>query len=86
LKWIIERVDGKGGADETPIGYVPKKGALDVSGLNMSDSELNELFKIDKKEWQQEVVGMEEYLKIFQNKVPAGITKELQDLKARLAK
>ncbi len=30
LKWIVERLDGRGSAVETPIGRVPAPGALDL--------------------------------------------------------
>ena len=33
LKWVFERCEGKAEAVETPIGYVPAPGALDLSGL-----------------------------------------------------
>jgi Phosphoenolpyruvate carboxykinase C-terminal P-loop domain len=36
LKRILERVEGCGGAQETPIGYVPSRGALTLDGLNIS--------------------------------------------------
>src|SRR3954452_10581773 len=36
LKWIVERLDGKGAAVETPIGHVPTPEALDVTGLDLS--------------------------------------------------
>ena len=37
LKWVVERIDGQAAAEETPIGHVPAKGALDVDGLDLSD-------------------------------------------------
>ena len=36
LKWILERVEGRGGAEETPIGFVPTRNALTLDGLNIS--------------------------------------------------
>ena len=33
LKWIFERVSGKGKAVETPIGYMPTPDAIDTTGL-----------------------------------------------------
>src|SRR6266852_3016250 len=32
LKWILERVEGHGAAQETPIGYVPAKNGLTLDG------------------------------------------------------
>jgi len=86
LKWIYERVSGTGKAVETPIGYIPAEGALDTHGLNVSEAHLKQLFKIDKQEWTKEASHMETFLKTFGNKVPQGITQELNALKSRLAK
>jgi len=87
LKWIFERCSGSAPADETPIGYVPKEGALDLTGLaGVNPAQVKELFKIDKSEWMKEANEMSEYLKIFGNRVPAGINQELQSLKQRLSK
>ena len=33
LKWIVERVSGNGEAVETPIGYTPASGAIDLSAI-----------------------------------------------------
>jgi len=86
LKWIFERTENKDVAQESPIGYLPKAGALDVSGLNVTQSDMNELFHIDKESWKAEVAKYEQYISIYGKKVPEGIQKELNDLKGRLAK
>ena len=86
MKWIFERTAGTGAAAETPIGYIPSEGALDISGLNLSPNTMKELFKIDKGEWMKDANEMGEYLKIFGNKVPQGIQDELNNLKKRLSK
>ena len=33
LKWAIERIEGSADAVETPLGYAPSPGAIDVEGL-----------------------------------------------------
>src|SRR5205085_4208298 len=37
LKWIVERLEGKADAQETPIGLLPTKESLDVEGLGLTD-------------------------------------------------
>ena len=34
LKWIVERLEGTAEATETPIGRLPAKGSLDITGLD----------------------------------------------------
>lgn len=47
LKWIFERCDGTAKAVETPIGFVPEVDAIDISGLNVTKADVEELVKID---------------------------------------
>ena len=46
LKWMCERVDGTARTHETPIGKLPLKGDLDLSGLDASEDLLDELSKL----------------------------------------
>jgi len=84
LKWMFERIDGKQNAEKTPIGYLPAKGALDLSGLDISEEAMEELLHIDRKEFLQSVEELESYFFIFGNKLPQGIRDELDAMKNRL--
>lgn len=84
LKWMFERTEGKGEAIETPVGYVPAKGALDTRGLSLSDDALEELFHIDAKQYLREMEELESYFFIFGSKLPKGIRDELEAVKNRL--
>jgi phosphoenolpyruvate carboxykinase (GTP) len=86
LKWIFDRcnADGDAGAVKTPIGYVPKEGALDASGLNISPNVMKDLFKIEKTEWESDLASMRKFLSQFGDKVPKGIKDEANALEQRL--
>lgn len=84
LKWIFERCDGENNALESPVGYLPAPGALDIQGLSISQDSLDQLFHIDKEAWQSEVKELKEYLKMFNDRLPEGIKKELSALETRL--
>lgn len=84
LKWIFERCSGADNATKTAIGYLPKEGSLDLSNLNLSDAAKKQLFHIDKKAWKEEVKTLRNYYKIFGDKLPKGITDELNALEERL--
>jgi len=86
LKWICERMDGKNNGVQTPIGWVPTPGSVDISGMKVSEADLKELLRIDNNEWKGEVKDMREYLKMFGSKTPEGITRQLNDLEARVSK
>ncbi len=84
LKWMFERTEGADTAEETPIGYIPKEGALDLSGLDISKKTLQELFEVDPVKYLKEAEELESYFFIFGNKLPEGIRIELDGLKNRL--
>jgi phosphoenolpyruvate carboxykinase (GTP) len=55
LKWIIERVEGRGSAHETPLGVVPEE--LDLQGLpNMTPERIAAANEVCNDEWREELV------------------------------
>lgn len=85
LLWILDRCEGKVGAKETPIGYVPEIDDLDMEGLDVSKETLADLLNVDKEIWKEEAAGIEEFYKKFGDRLPAELKKQLDELKARLA-
>lgn len=86
LKWIFERVDGTVGANETPIGFVPKKEDIDISGLSGIAEKMDEILKVDKNEWLDECELIAEHQSKFGNRLPAEMANQYESLKARLQK
>eukprot|EP01089_Gocevia_fonbrunei_P017005 TRINITY_DN5408_c0_g1_i1.p1 TRINITY_DN5408_c0_g1~~TRINITY_DN5408_c0_g1_i1.p1 ORF type:complete len:627 (-),score=168.69 TRINITY_DN5408_c0_g1_i1:24-1904(-) len=84
LKWIFERTDDVDNAVKSPIGFVPKEGALDISGLTgISTADLKQLCSVDNEAWKGEVASMREWTKAFDN-TPKGIEEEMNSLEERL--
>lgn len=84
LEWIIKRCEGEVDAVETPIGYVPKAEDIDLEGTDVTKETLEEILTVDKETWAKEAEGIEEFYKQFGDRLPAELSKELSDLKARL--
>jgi phosphoenolpyruvate carboxykinase (GTP) len=84
LKWVFERVDGEGKAQETPIGFMPTVDAIDRTGLNVSESDMAELLKVNKDEWKKEVSSIREHYAKFGNHLPKELSDELEALEKRL--
>jgi phosphoenolpyruvate carboxykinase (GTP) len=84
LKWVVERCAGTAAATETPIGYVPATGALDLTGLAVAPGDLKQLLTVDKAEWQAELPGIREHLKTFGDRMPKPLWEEYHKLEARL--
>jgi phosphoenolpyruvate carboxykinase (GTP) len=84
LKWIFERVSEKGEAVETPIGYLPKEGAVDVSGMDISEEEMAEILKVDASQWKAELQGIRDHFNRFADRLPQEMWDELKALEERL--
>jgi len=84
LKWIFERVEGGGQAVETPIGYLPAAGALDLSGVDVPPEDLEALLMVDKEGWKKEAAGLAEYYDEFGDRLPLELRKQLAALQERL--
>jgi phosphoenolpyruvate carboxykinase (GTP) len=84
LAWIIDRLEGLAEAVETPIGRVPAAGALDVTGMDISDDVLADLFAVDSDSWLAEADLTAEYFQLFGDRLPAELVGQLDSLKARL--
>jgi phosphoenolpyruvate carboxykinase (GTP) len=85
LRWITDRCDGRIEAQETPIGFVPRKQDLDVSGLNLDAATLDTLLSVDPVAWRHEVESIGKYLDEFRERVPAKLREELRDVAQRLS-
>ena len=85
LKWVVERVHGTGKAVETPIGLLPAAGALDLEGLSVPDSAMQELLRVDVEGWSNEVPLMRAHFDKFGARLPQGLRDELSALESRLA-
>jgi phosphoenolpyruvate carboxykinase (GTP) len=83
LKWILERVEGRGGADETPIGYVPSNGALTLDGLSVTHDSMRELLRIHPEDWDQELADSKEFFAKFGARLPRELREEHAKLSTR---
>lgn len=68
LRWIVERATGRVGAQETPIGWMPRYQDLDWRGLDMSEEAFEELMRIDRDRLKMQTLQHEElFLKLFEH-------------------
>jgi phosphoenolpyruvate carboxykinase (GTP) len=84
LKWVFERVTGGAKADKTPIGYLPTVDALDVTGLNVSASDLEVLLSVDRQGWRDAMPQIHEHYATFGNRLPQQLTGSLDALERSL--
>jgi phosphoenolpyruvate carboxykinase (GTP) len=84
LKWILDRVEGSPEAVETPIGFLPREEALDLSGLDFPRERLSGLLAVDGAAWLQEAGRTLEFLGRFGAQLPSGILSEHRALVKRV--
>jgi len=85
LKWMIERINGKADARSTVIGNVPTPESLDLSGLSLSQAQLEQLLSVDPAAWDEESKSHKAFLEKFGDRMPAEIWKQYEAFKARIA-
>jgi phosphoenolpyruvate carboxykinase (GTP) len=70
LKWIIDRVQGKAAAIESPLGWMPRYDDLRWEGLDMSEEKFNELMSVDREAWKQEIFSHEQLFEKLYDRLP----------------
>ncbi len=92
LDWIIKRVEGKVDAVETPIGYLPKKGDINLKGIEdeVTSEVEDKLLAVDVDLWKKEIAEMRRYynddIKAKGGNIPQALFDELDKIEARLNK
>jgi len=83
LKWILERVQGKGKAAETPVGWVPTPDGLTLDGLEVSRSTMEELLRVNPTDWTTELVDAKKFFEQFGRRLPHELHEEHSQLAQR---
>jgi phosphoenolpyruvate carboxykinase (GTP) len=80
LKWIVQRVQGAAGAQETPLGYVPNKSDIDWSGVSFTDAQWDAVTAINRDTLRQQTEEQAEFFAKFGDHLPKEIEAERQRL------
>ncbi len=84
LKWIVQRLEGEADAVDTPIGRLPSKDALDLSGLSITDAALETLLSVDPEVWAEEAALIPDAYRKFGDRLPAELWSQYEALTQRL--
>ena len=92
LDWILKRCEGKVDAVETPIGFLPKKGDINLKGIEdeVTSEVEDKLLAVDIDLWKKEIAEMRRYynddIKAKGGNIPQALYDELDKIEARLNK
>ncbi len=84
LMWVLDRCEGKGGAVETAIGYVPTPGAIDITDLDITGEALADILSVDKGLWAADAASIREFYQGFGDRLPQEMWHQLEILEANV--
>jgi phosphoenolpyruvate carboxykinase (GTP) len=84
LKWIVDRVQGRVRAKETPIGWTPHFEDILWTGMDFPRETFETLQAVDRTAWKQEVMGHEELFILLHDHLPPEMIYERELLICRL--
>ncbi len=84
LQWIVERSRGRALAKETALGWQPRYEDIRWEGLDFPREKFEELQRIDRAAWRQEVIGHEELFLDLHAHLPKEMIYERELLICRL--
>jgi phosphoenolpyruvate carboxykinase (GTP) len=85
LRWILDRVRGKGSAVQSPIGYLPTPESIDTSGMSLKPSALQDVLSFDRDGWKKEVDEIEKFFSQFDTRLPVELQKEVASLQSEFS-
>ena len=88
LAWIFDRCNGVDNAVETPIGYMPKEGAINTEGLaDYYKETLPQITKVDVEGWKKELADVKEnHYPKFGKHLPKELSEIIDMIQDRLNK
>src|SRR6478672_6103743 len=84
LEWICRRLEGEAGAEDTPIGAVPRPADLYLEDLGEPTERTEAALAVDPDEWRRELSTIREHFDSFGDKLPPELRAELDALEQRL--
>ncbi|MDB5430941.1 MAG: phosphoenolpyruvate carboxykinase [Caulobacter sp.] len=85
LKWVFDRLEGRADAVDSPIGRLPTQASLDVSGLDLTQEQLDLLLSVDPDIWTEEAALIPPDYAKFGDHLPQALWDEHAALTTRLA-
>jgi phosphoenolpyruvate carboxykinase (GTP) len=84
LKWVIDRANGRVGAQETLFGWVPKAGHVNLTGLDLPPEQLDAATAINPEEWKVEFELQTELFDKIAETMPRPLVLQRELLMSRL--
>jgi phosphoenolpyruvate carboxykinase (GTP) len=76
LKWVLDRAHGRIGGRETPIGWVPREGDIDLSGLDLDPERFDQATAVSTDEWIADIEAQQEFFDKIGDSMPKALVKQ----------
>jgi phosphoenolpyruvate carboxykinase (GTP) len=84
LKWIVDRLEGRVEATDTPIGRLPAARDLDLTGLTLTPEQIELLLTVDAEVWREEAALIPPAYERFGERLPGELWRQYEALVERL--
>lgn len=85
LKWMVDRVHGRAGANESPLGWLPRVEDVDLGDLTgFGPAEFDQAQSINLEEWRRELLSQDELFMKLYSYLPKEMIFQRELLVARL--
>jgi phosphoenolpyruvate carboxykinase (GTP) len=86
LKWIVERAQGRAGATETVLGWMPEFADLDWTDSPMTQAEFEPLMQVEARTWISELAQHGEWFEKLGDRLPVQFALKRELLGLRLTR
>ena len=83
VEWIVDRLEGRVPARRTAIGWTPE--TINLEGIELEESALQALLEIEPEAIARDLDDAEVFLNTMGSRLPAEISRQLEDTRARLS-
>ena len=85
LKWIVDRINGRAYAIESPLGWMPRREDIDLQGMDgFTHENFHQLMEVDCQAWMREAISDEELAIRLYGKMPKEFLLDRELLMSRL--
>ncbi|HEX2011413.1 MAG TPA: phosphoenolpyruvate carboxykinase (GTP), partial [Roseateles sp.] len=85
LKWMLDRIEGKGLGQENVFGITPGYADLNWDGLDFSPAQFEQVTSIDRAAWAEELTLHEQLFQQLAHHLPAALPETKAKIEQRLA-
>jgi phosphoenolpyruvate carboxykinase (GTP) len=84
LKWMLDRVQGRGYGVESPMGYMPRQQDIFWDGLNFDPETFYQIMSVGREQAAKEARSIEELFDKFFDRLPKEFIYERELFKSRV--